>query len=130
MMRGGGLRGAEIADVSLAASWTSIPCMLDFAGREAVVTGGTGALGQAVVGRLLTAGAVVHVPVYLDEELDGFPHRDHEVSGSTAGSICASRRMQLGFLGQWDRSTRAFTLPEDSPWAQSHRPSSRPGSIW
>ena len=52
--------------------------MLDFAGREAVVTGGTGALGQAVVDRLLTAGAVVHVPVYVDEELDGFPHRDHD----------------------------------------------------
>jgi NAD(P)-dependent dehydrogenase (short-subunit alcohol dehydrogenase family) len=51
--------------------------MLDFSGREAVVTGGTGALGSAVVGRLLDAGATVHVPVYVAQELEGFPHRDH-----------------------------------------------------
>lgn len=52
--------------------------MLNFAGREAVVTGGTGALGRAVVGRLLEAGAVVHVPAYLETELERFPYRDHE----------------------------------------------------
>ena len=52
--------------------------MLDFSGREAVVTGGTGALGSAVVGRLLAAGATVHVPVYESEELEGFAHRDHD----------------------------------------------------
>lgn len=51
--------------------------MLDFTGREAVVTGGTGALGSAVVGRLLEAGATVHVPVYAAQELESFPHRDH-----------------------------------------------------
>lgn len=50
--------------------------MLDFSGREAVVTGGTGALGRAVVKRLLAAGAIVHVPVYISSELDDFPHRD------------------------------------------------------
>lgn len=52
--------------------------MLDFSSREAVVTGGTGALGSAVVGRLISAGAKVHVPVYASEELERFPHRDHE----------------------------------------------------
>ena len=51
--------------------------MLDFHDREAVVTGGTGALGRAVVGRLIAAGATVHVPVYATEELEGFPYRDH-----------------------------------------------------
>ena len=51
--------------------------MLDFSGREAVVTGGTGALGTSVVERLLEAGATVHVPVYIDEELETFPYRDH-----------------------------------------------------
>lgn len=49
--------------------------MLDFSGREAVVTGGTGALGSAVVGRLVSAGATVHVPVFESAELDGFAHR-------------------------------------------------------
>jgi NAD(P)-dependent dehydrogenase (short-subunit alcohol dehydrogenase family) len=52
--------------------------MLDFSGRQAVVTGGTGALGRAVVGRLLASGATVHVPVYAVEELEGFPYRDHD----------------------------------------------------
>jgi NAD(P)-dependent dehydrogenase (short-subunit alcohol dehydrogenase family) len=51
--------------------------MLDFSGREAVVTGGTGALGTAVVGRLLGAGATVHIPVYAAEELERFPYRDN-----------------------------------------------------
>ena len=52
--------------------------MMDFEGREAIVTGGTGALGRAVVGRLIASGARVHVPVYLQEELDDFPYRGHE----------------------------------------------------
>ena len=51
--------------------------MLDFSEREAVVTGGTGALGSAVVGRLVGAGAIVHVPIYDSQELERFPHRDH-----------------------------------------------------
>lgn len=33
------------------------------AGRHVVVTGGTGALGEVVVGRLLRAGAICHVPM-------------------------------------------------------------------
>ena len=52
--------------------------MLDFSGREAVVTGGTGALGTAVVVRLLEAGARVHVPVYISAELESCPYRGHE----------------------------------------------------
>lgn len=51
--------------------------MLDFSGREAIVTGGTGALGSAVVGRLIAAGATVHVPVYAAAELERFPYRAH-----------------------------------------------------
>lgn len=39
---------------------------MDFAGKHVVVTGGTGALGQAVVMRLLEAGARCHVPVFED----------------------------------------------------------------
>jgi NAD(P)-dependent dehydrogenase (short-subunit alcohol dehydrogenase family) len=37
------------------------------AGRNVVVTGGTGALGQAVVARLIAAGAVCHVPSHRAE---------------------------------------------------------------
>jgi len=61
--------------MTLAPRWTKLQPMLDLSGREAVVTGGTGALGSAVVGRLIAAGATVHVPVFAANELDGFAYR-------------------------------------------------------
>ena len=48
---------------------------MDFSNRHVVVTGGTGALGIAVVGALIEAGAVCHVPWHSQEEADRFPHR-------------------------------------------------------
>jgi len=48
--------------------------MVDFAGSHVVVTGGTGALGRAVVGALRAAGAVCHVPNLVATELDLFPY--------------------------------------------------------
>ena len=50
----------------------------EFEGRACVVTGGTGALGSAVVARLLEAGARVYVPCIREEELERFPHAEHE----------------------------------------------------
>ena len=50
----------------------------DFEGLCCVVTGGTGALGTAVVAHLLDAGAEVHVPCVLEEERDRFGLADHE----------------------------------------------------
>ncbi|HEY4340871.1 MAG TPA: SDR family NAD(P)-dependent oxidoreductase [Steroidobacteraceae bacterium] len=50
---------------------------MDYHDQQVVVTGGTGALGVAVVGGLLAAGAVCHVPYRNDEEMRRFPHRDH-----------------------------------------------------
>ncbi len=52
--------------------------MTDFGGRHVVVTGGTGALGIAVVGALLEAGAICHVPYRSDDEAARFPHREHK----------------------------------------------------
>ncbi|MBC7835636.1 MAG: SDR family NAD(P)-dependent oxidoreductase [Phycisphaerales bacterium] len=46
---------------------------LDFAHRHVVVTGGTGALGTAVVGLLLDLGANCAIPVHADDELERFP---------------------------------------------------------
>ncbi|MFK7987844.1 MAG: SDR family NAD(P)-dependent oxidoreductase [Sandaracinaceae bacterium] len=51
--------------------------MTDFSNRHVVVTGGSGALGDGVVARLVEAGADVHVPVFLPKELDRFAFRDH-----------------------------------------------------
>jgi NAD(P)-dependent dehydrogenase (short-subunit alcohol dehydrogenase family) len=48
--------------------------MVDFAGSHVVVTGGTGALGRAVVKALRAGGAVCHVPNLVAAELDEFPY--------------------------------------------------------
>jgi NAD(P)-dependent dehydrogenase (short-subunit alcohol dehydrogenase family) len=48
--------------------------MVDFAGSHVVVTGGTGALGRAVIGALRAAHAVCHVPNLVAAELDEFPY--------------------------------------------------------
>ena len=46
-------------------------------GRVAIVTGGTGALGSAVVGALVEAGAACHVPFIHAAEADRFALRNH-----------------------------------------------------
>jgi NAD(P)-dependent dehydrogenase (short-subunit alcohol dehydrogenase family) len=48
-----------------------------FEDRHVVVTGGTGALGSAVVAALLEAGATCHVPYVAEAEASRFPQRDH-----------------------------------------------------
>ena len=49
---------------------------MSFQDRHVVVTGGTGALGTAVVGALIEAGATCHVPYRHEDEAQRFPHRD------------------------------------------------------
>jgi NAD(P)-dependent dehydrogenase (short-subunit alcohol dehydrogenase family) len=49
---------------------------MDFSGKHVVVTGGTGALGGAVVGRLLGGGAACTVPYVHEAEAQRFVHRD------------------------------------------------------
>jgi NAD(P)-dependent dehydrogenase (short-subunit alcohol dehydrogenase family) len=48
---------------------------MDFSNKHVVVTGGTGALGTAVVGGLLAAGAACIVPYLHDAEAQRFPHK-------------------------------------------------------
>ena len=48
--------------------------MVDLAGGHVVVTGGTGALGRAVVAALRAANAVCHLPNLVAAELDDFPY--------------------------------------------------------
>jgi NAD(P)-dependent dehydrogenase (short-subunit alcohol dehydrogenase family) len=50
---------------------------MDFRDCHVMVTGGTGALGTAVVGALVDAGATCHVPYAVEAEAERFPHRDH-----------------------------------------------------
>jgi NAD(P)-dependent dehydrogenase (short-subunit alcohol dehydrogenase family) len=61
--------------------------------RTAVITGGTGALGQAVVTRLLADGVRCHVSWKFERELAGFPHRDavtlHELDCGSEADVSA-----------------------------------------
>ena len=50
---------------------------MDYHERHVVVTGGTGALGTAMVGALIDAGAVCHVPYINPAEADRFAFRDN-----------------------------------------------------
>jgi NAD(P)-dependent dehydrogenase (short-subunit alcohol dehydrogenase family) len=49
---------------------------MQFANQTVIVTGGTGALGSAVVGILLAAGARCRVPYIIDAEAAAFPYKD------------------------------------------------------
>ena len=69
---------------------------MDFRDRHIVVTGGTGALGSAVVGALLEAGASCHVPCLAEAETKDFPHRAHSrvqlvATGSLAEEAAVAR---------------------------------------
>ena len=78
---------------------------MDFSGRHVVVTGGTGVLGTAVVGELLAAGAVCHVPNLVAAELDGFPFvTDDRVSVATDVDLAdegAVETFYAGLPGLW-----------------------------
>jgi NAD(P)-dependent dehydrogenase (short-subunit alcohol dehydrogenase family) len=72
---------------------------MSFKDRQVVVTGGTGALGIAVVGALLEAGAVCHVPYRSEDEAKRFPHREHKGVSLVALGNLADEAAVDGFYG-------------------------------
>lgn len=50
---------------------------LDFGGKSVLVTGGTGALGSAVVDLLINSGATCHITCLKPDELARFPFKEH-----------------------------------------------------
>jgi NAD(P)-dependent dehydrogenase (short-subunit alcohol dehydrogenase family) len=88
---------------------------MDFSGKHAVVTGGTGALGTAVVGALLSGGASCTIPYVHDAEAQRFPHSGRKeislikvtdlsdegevgkVFGKASGALWASIHIAGGF---------------------------------
>jgi len=70
---------------------------LDFANRHVVVTGGTGALGAAVVARLIAAGATCHVPNFDAAELSRFPHASDPRVRIANGVDLADEASVVGF---------------------------------
>ncbi len=76
---------------------------MDYRERHVVVTGGTGALGTAVVGALLEAGAVCHVPYRSEGEAKRFPHRDNKKVSLVALRDLADEAAVTDFYGGLDQ---------------------------
>src|SRR5258705_9172365 len=79
--------------------------MVAFHGSHVVVTGGTGALGSAVVAALRAAGAVCHVTNMVAAELEKYPHRNdpgvHVTTGLDLADEAAVRRFYTGLPPLW-----------------------------
>ena len=76
---------------------------MDYRERHVVVTGGTGALGTAVVGALLEAGAVCHVPYRSEGEAKRFPHGDNKKVSLVALRDLADEVAVTDFYGGLDQ---------------------------
>ena len=78
---------------------------MDYRDRHVVVTGGTGALGGAVVGALLAAGAFCHVPYIAEAEAARFVPKGHErvrlVGGTDLTDEAAVKRLFGGVPRLW-----------------------------
>jgi NAD(P)-dependent dehydrogenase (short-subunit alcohol dehydrogenase family) len=78
---------------------------MDYRDRQVVVSGGTGALGGAVVGSLLAAGAFCHVPYIHDGEAERFAHNGHArvrlVGGTDLADEAAVARLYAGVPRLW-----------------------------
>jgi NAD(P)-dependent dehydrogenase (short-subunit alcohol dehydrogenase family) len=78
---------------------------MDYRGKQVVVTGGTGALGSAVVGGLLEAGARCHVPYIYEAEAERFAYRRHErvtlVAAETLADEAAVAQLYGGIAPLW-----------------------------
>lgn len=81
---------------------------MDFSGRHVVVTGGTGALGSAVVGALLEAGAHCTISFVHLSEAQRFVHREHE----------RVRLVAVNDLSEESAVAKLFDGP--TPWASIH----------
>lgn len=73
---------------------------MDLGGRQVLVTGGTGALGTAVVSALLDAGAQCRIPCLNVVERDAFPLRDRSgVALVEAGDLSTEQAVERAFDG-------------------------------
>jgi NAD(P)-dependent dehydrogenase (short-subunit alcohol dehydrogenase family) len=78
---------------------------MDYSDRHVVVTGGTGALGGAVVSALVAAGAVCHVP-YIDKaEAERFTLRSHDrvklIASAELSDEAAVQKLYAGVPQLW-----------------------------
>ncbi len=83
--------------------------MIDLEGQHVVVTGGTGALGAAVVDAMLAAGATYHIPCLEAGVPAGFERAGHERVRLVFNVDLTSEASVTGFFGGVPR-----------PWASIH----------
>src|ERR1700751_2353196 len=73
---------------------------MDFRNRHVIVTGGAGALGTAVVARLIEAGAVCQVPCLSEAEAARFRLRDNkQVTVTVTGSLTEEAAIEKLYRG-------------------------------
>ena len=73
---------------------------MNYGNRHVVVTGGTGALGTAVVAQLIEAGATCHVPYRSEDEAKRFPHRGHrQVALVSLGDLADEKAVNGYYAG-------------------------------
>ena len=83
---------------------------MNYSDRQVIVTGGTGALGTAVVGALVDAGAICYVPWRHESEAQRFPFKEH------------TQVKLFGSIDLTDESAVKQLFGEvPSPWASSRR---------
>ncbi len=98
---------------------------MDYENRHVVITGGTGALGVAVVGALLAAGAVCHVPYRNEEEAKRFPHRDNRAVSLVALGDLADELAVTDFYAGLDKLWASIHIAGGfafAPISQSDKP--------
>jgi NAD(P)-dependent dehydrogenase (short-subunit alcohol dehydrogenase family) len=78
---------------------------LDLRARHIVVTGGTGALGSAVVDLLLRSGATCHITSLKPEELTRFPFKDHKDVRIQTGVELTDESAVESFYSRFNSST-------------------------
>jgi NAD(P)-dependent dehydrogenase (short-subunit alcohol dehydrogenase family) len=99
----GGVEKPDAAVISKAQTFFGVVGMVDFAGSHVVVTGGTGALGRAVIAALRAGGAVCHVPNFAAAELVDFPSDPgvHVARDVDLTDEAAVRRFYAGLPALW-----------------------------
>src|ERR1700730_2021626 len=99
--------------------------MVDFAGSHVVVTGGTGALGRAVIGALRAGNAICHVPNLVAAELDGFPYATDPGVHIALDVDLADEAAVKRFYRHFRRCGPLFTSPVGLRWHPSAIPRQR-----
>lgn len=90
---------------------------MDYGSRLVVVTGGTGALGIAVVGALLEVGAVCQVPYRSESEAKRFPYADNKRVSLVPLRDLADEKAVGELYGSYDRLWASIHVAGGFAWS-------------